>query len=218
MDLTIKQIKRTEKDNDIDSPEDNFEDYAPEVPEPPKKPPIPKNSEDLSEEILEKINSVDSETIKAILINCERCNNKIIVPVPKNLVLESKAKKTVITFVHKSMGKKNQHCITFELDFDFNIQLPRVSDVIFATEATISSSKKSKSSDTKFVLIHCDRCYKVIHVPIPEKLIQDSTLTRIPITFIHENHEFKDPHAMTLYLDKNYGDRDTRLSDMLIFE
>jgi hypothetical protein len=218
VDLKIKETKRTKIDNDIDSSVENFEEYAPEVPEPPKKPPIPKNSEDLSEVILEKINVVDSETIKAILMNCERCDCKIVVPVPKKPILESSATKSIVTFVHKNIENEDRHCITFEVDADFNVQLPRVSDVIFASETINLINKKLKIPDIKFVLIHCDRCYRVIHVPIPEKLVQNSTLSRIPITFIHENYEFKDPHAITLFLDKNYGDRDTRLSDLLIFE
>ncbi len=217
MNLRIKNTNDLKKHEVKQSSAIDSKVFAPEVPSPPKKPPIPLNVHELSDEILEKINQIDSEDTKAVLVNCERCKNTIVIPVPKKKVLEFNSKEILVTYIHKNIDNEDKHCITFELDSNFHVQLPRVADVIISLDTPSITVKKKKSSEIKFVLIHCKRCNSVIHVPVPTNLIQNSKLPKIPIAFVHENLEGKDQHAIIIFLDKNYGDRDTRLSDLLIF-
>ena len=217
MNLRIKNTNDLKKHEVKQSSAIDSKVFAPEVPSPPKKPPIPLNVHELSDEILEKINQIDSEDTKAVLVNCERCKNTIVIPVPKKKVLEFNSKEILVTYIHKNIDNEDKHCITFELDSNFHVQLPRVADVIISLDTPSITVKKKKSSEIKFVLINCKSLNSVIHVPFTTNLIQNSKLPKIPIAFVHENLEGKDQHAIIIFLDKNYGDRDTRLSDLLIF-
>ncbi|MFX0057258.1 MAG: hypothetical protein ACFE8J_03060 [Candidatus Heimdallarchaeota archaeon] len=102
----------------------------PVVPEAPKqKNKITKESPGLSTELLEKMKRLESDTIKVVLVNCERCKAVIPVPVPKKIILKSELPVVPFSFVHKNPIKKDQHCITIHLDHDFDIRRQRISDV-----------------------------------------------------------------------------------------
>jgi hypothetical protein len=75
---------------------------------------------------------LESEKVKVVLVNCERCKEIIPVPIPKNFVLKSELPVVPISYVHKNSKKKDQHCITLHLDHDFDIRRQRISDVVFS--------------------------------------------------------------------------------------
>jgi hypothetical protein len=107
----------------------------PEVPEAPKKKKkITKDSPGLSTNLLEKIKSIESKTVKVVLVNCERCKAVIPVPVPIKIISNSELPVVPFSFVHKNSFKKDQHCITLYLDHDFDIRRQRISDVIISKD------------------------------------------------------------------------------------
>ena len=163
--------------------------------------------------MLEKIKRIDSKDFKAVFVKCERCNRSLLIPVPKKPVLDSKTSELLITYVHKNYKKKDVHCLLFEVDHDFHIQLPKVADVIFSTH---QDAKNKKALVIKDVFISCDRCKETITVPVPENFIRDSKIPKTPIAYIHNNKYGMDQHCVIPFLDSNFGDRATRLSDILI--
>ena len=163
--------------------------------------------------MLEKIKKIDSKDFKAVFVKCERCNKSLLIPVPKKPVLESKASELLITYVHKNYKKKDVHCLIFEVDHDFHIQLPKSADIIFSTHQDF---KNKKSLVIRDVLISCERCDGTITIPVPEDFIKNSQIPKTPIAYIHNNKYGMDQHCVIPFLDSNFGDRATRLSDILI--
>jgi hypothetical protein len=107
----------------------------PSVPEPPKgNVKISVDSQDLSSDVLERIKKVESPDMKVVLVNCERCNAVIPIPVPKKIVLESELPIVPVSYVHKNLKKEDQHCITIHLDHDFDIRRQRLSDVVLSND------------------------------------------------------------------------------------
>ncbi len=200
--------------------EDKDEDfYAPDVPPPRKTPIIPLDSEELSMDIIKKVEKIDTEEVKPVIIHCERCNKNVLIPIPKQAVLESKKREVLINYVHKNNINNDKHCLVFEVDHDFNILLPKVIDVIISTVSTPKKEeidKANKSSAIRYVIIKCEKCEENIHVPVPRKIIEESKLPKTPITFVHKSKKDDDPHSVILYLDNHFQDRDTRFPDILI--
>lgn len=117
------------------STKENEDLDIPSVPEPPKrKQKLSINSPDLAPDVLERIKKVESPDMKVVLVNCERCNAVIPIPVPKNVVLESELPIVPVSYVHKNLENKDQHCITIHLDHDFDIRRQRLSDVVIASD------------------------------------------------------------------------------------
>ena len=102
----------------------------PLVPEAPKK--LTVNSQGLSADLLIKMKKLESENIKVVLVNCERCNKIIPVAIPKKLISKSKLPVVPISYIHKNPHNKDQHCITLHVDHDFDIRRQRISDVVFS--------------------------------------------------------------------------------------
>ncbi|MFX0027893.1 MAG: hypothetical protein ACFE8B_01675 [Candidatus Hermodarchaeota archaeon] len=117
------------------STKENEDLDIPSVPEPPKrKQKLSISSPDLAPDVLERIKKVESPDMKVVLVNCERCNAVIPIPVPKNVVLESELPIVPVSYVHKNLENKDQHCITIHLDHDFDIRRQRLSDVVIASD------------------------------------------------------------------------------------
>ena len=118
--------------------EDNIEDRElaiPAIPEPPKqKGKLSINSPDVAPDVLVRIKKVESPEMKVVLVNCDRCKAVIPLPVPKIVVTESDLPIVPISFVHKNLGNKDQHCITIYLDHDFDIRRQRLSDVVISQD------------------------------------------------------------------------------------
>ena len=205
--MDSKDKKKENKDT-----EDYKEFYAPPVPPPSKKPPIPSDSQ-VSKSTFKKIDRIDSEETKAILVKCERCRGDILVPVPIKEVEECKAKEILVTYIHSNNKKKGHHSLIFELDHDFNVQLPKSADSIISTEI---NEKKFKSLPKRDAFVNCKRCGQTLIIPVPEKIIKNSKIPKTPVVYVHNNKYGMDQHCVIAYLDSNFGDRATRLVDILI--
>ncbi|MFW9987468.1 MAG: hypothetical protein ACFFC3_02320 [Candidatus Odinarchaeota archaeon] len=125
-----KEIKKkkylSDEDMDLDIP------VVPEVPK--KKEKIALDNSDLSSNVLERIKKYKAPDIKVVLVNCERCKAIIPVPIPKNVILESDLPVVPISYVHRNLQKKDQHCLTIHLDHDFDIRRQRISDVVISPD------------------------------------------------------------------------------------
>jgi hypothetical protein len=107
----------------------------PVVPEAPKKKEkLTLDTSKLSNDVLKRMKKYESHDIKVVLVNCERCEAVIPVPVPKKAVLDSELPVVPISYVHKNLRNEDQHCLTIHLDHDFDIRRQRLSDVIISSE------------------------------------------------------------------------------------
>jgi hypothetical protein len=123
--------KEKEKDSDYLSKELDI----PVVPEAPKrKEKLSLDTSKLSNDVLERMKKFESPNIKVVLVNCERCEAVIPVPVPKKAVLDSELPVVPISYVHKNLQNKDQHCLTIHLDHDFDIRRQRLSDVVISPD------------------------------------------------------------------------------------
>jgi len=105
----------------------------PLVPESPKKKDkITIKSPGLSADLVTRMKKLESEKVKVVLVNCERCKEIIPVPIPINFILKSELPVVPISYIHKNSQKKDQHCITLHIDHDFDIRRQRISDVVFS--------------------------------------------------------------------------------------
>jgi len=76
--------------------------------------------------------------------------------------------------------------------------------------------KKVESSEMKVVLVNCERCKAVIPIPVPKKVVIESELPIVPISFVHKNLENEDQHCITIHLDHDFDIRRQRLSDVVL--
>jgi len=76
--------------------------------------------------------------------------------------------------------------------------------------------KKIESSEMKVVLVNCERCKAVIPIPVPKKVVIESELPIVPISFVHKNLENEDQHCITIHLDHDFDIRRQRLSDVVL--
>jgi len=127
----VKQPKKKfEKRKSVYMTDEDLEMDIPLVPEAPKK--LTVNSRGLSTDLLIEMKKLESEKIKVVLVNCERCNKIIPVPIPKKFISKSKLPVVPISYIHKNPQNKDQHCITLHVDHDFDIRRQRISDVVFS--------------------------------------------------------------------------------------
>jgi len=131
----IEKKKNIDKSNLDFSTVENVELGIPLVPESPKKKnKLTINSPGLSADLLQKLKRLESDKIKVVLVNCERCKEIIPVPIPKYYVIKSDLPVVPVSYVHSNSHMKDQHCITLHLDHDFDIRRQRISDVVFSPE------------------------------------------------------------------------------------
>ena len=103
----------------------------PSIPVAPKKrEKITVDSPGLSTDILNNIKEIETDDVEVVLVNCDRCEAVIPVPVPKKAVLESELPVVPISYVHTH--DKDQHCLTIHVDHDFDIRRQRISDVVLS--------------------------------------------------------------------------------------
>ncbi|MFX0003631.1 MAG: hypothetical protein ACFE9C_13030 [Candidatus Hodarchaeota archaeon] len=107
----------------------------PVVPEAPKKKEkLTLDTSKVSNDVLKRMKKYESPDTKVVLVNCERCEAVIPVPVPKKAVLDSELPVVPISYVHKNLQNEDQHCLTIHLDHDFDIRRQRLSDVIISSD------------------------------------------------------------------------------------
>ncbi|TFG22404.1 MAG: hypothetical protein EU532_14440 [Promethearchaeota archaeon] len=104
---------------------------VPSVPiAPKKKERITSKSPGLSTDLIKKIKTLESNLVKVVLVNCERCGEIITVPITKISIDSSELPVVPISYVHLNSKGKDPHCITLFLDHDYDIRRQRISDVI----------------------------------------------------------------------------------------
>ena len=127
----VKQPKKKlEKRKSVYITDEDLEMDIPLIPEAPKK--LTVNSRGLSTDLLIEMKKLESEKVKVVLVNCERCKKIIPVPIPKKFISKSKLPVVPISYIHKNLQNKDQHCITLHVDHDFDIRRQRISDVVFS--------------------------------------------------------------------------------------
>jgi hypothetical protein len=130
-----KKKKNIDKTNLDSSNVEDVELGIPLVPESPKKNnKLTKDSPGLSADLLQKLKRLESDNVKVVLVNCERCKEIIPVPIPKIYIVKSDLPIVPISYVHRNSLRKDQHCIMLHLDHDFDIRRQRISDVVFSPE------------------------------------------------------------------------------------
>ncbi|TFG18825.1 MAG: hypothetical protein EU530_08005 [Promethearchaeota archaeon] len=92
-------------------------------------------------------------------------------------------------------------------DKDLGIPDIPMKKAIIVKQSTI----RKDTSETKFVLIECEICSKTISMPVPRKIIQNSTLPVTDVTYIHGNPQ----HAITAQLDVDFAVRRRRTSQIV---
>lgn len=80
----------------------------------------------------------------------------------------------------------------------------------------IDGMKKMKSKQIEVVLVNCGRCGNIIPVPIPKKVVLNSELPVVPISYVHKNKENKDQHCITVHIDHDFDIRRQRISDVIL--
>jgi len=131
----VQKNKKSNKPNLEISTGEDVELGIPLIPESPKrKNKLTLNSPGLSVDLLQKLKRLESDSVKVVLVNCERCKEIIPVPIPKKYIIKSDLPVVPISYVHSNSLQKDQHCITLHLDHDFDIRRQRISDVVFFPE------------------------------------------------------------------------------------
>ena len=131
----VQKKKKSNKPNLEISTKEDVELGIPLIPESPKrKNKLTINSPGLSVDLLQKLKRLESDNVKVVLVNCERCKEIIPVPIPKKYIIKSDLPVVPISYVHSNSLQKDQHCITLHLDHDFDIRRQRISDVVFSPE------------------------------------------------------------------------------------
>ena len=142
----VVKLKKVEKKTADSKPKEvkDVPDYStkehkdldiPSVPEPPKKKDkISIDSPDLNPDVLKRFKKIESPDVRVVLVNCDRCKAVILIPIPKNIVIESELPVVPVSYVHKNLEKKDLHCITIHLDHDFDIRRQRISDVVISLD------------------------------------------------------------------------------------
>ncbi|MFX1376486.1 MAG: hypothetical protein ACFFA0_11805 [Promethearchaeota archaeon] len=84
------------------------------------------------------------------------------------------------------------------------------------TPDVLDRIKKIEAPNMKVVLVNCERCKAVIPIPIPKKVVIESELPIVPVSYVHKNLENEDQHCITVHLDHDFDIRRQRLSDVVI--
>lgn len=102
-----------------------FSDVSLNIPPAPKKKPL---KLEINQRDLDELAKKETKKTKYILIECQICGSKpISMPVPKDLVKNSKEPVVDVSYVHGDP----QHVIVAQLDHDFQVRRRRASWVIF---------------------------------------------------------------------------------------
>lgn len=138
---------------------------------------------------------------------------------------KSKKSQTLDKMEFKSVEKGDQKYLSEE---DLELDIPKIPEASKEKKISVNSKDLSidllkdienyKDSETKVVLVNCRRCNDVIAVPILRKVVSNSKLPVVPISYIHKNKKNEDKHCITLYLDHDFDIRRERISDIIISE
>ncbi|MBD3253700.1 MAG: hypothetical protein GF383_01330 [Candidatus Lokiarchaeota archaeon] len=196
--------------------------FIPPIPPPNKKSQIQFDETELSKEQLESVKQLDLNKYHPILVKCEQCNKNKVIPIPIKKVQNIDSREILIAYLHQNKETHEIHCIIFEIDHQFNVYFPKATDVLMNLSSLNDAEKLEKANyKIRTIFVLCDICRKTLQIQVPEKIqkrIKESHLPKIPLCYIHTDEKGNEPHCLVVFIDKNYGDRNRRLADILIFE
>jgi len=139
---------------------------------------------------------------------------------PKKMEMTEK-KKTLNDPLKDSDGLKYLSEEDIELDIPELPEAPKKKEKISLKSPGISPEiidgmKKMKSKEIEVVLVNCGRCGNIIPIPIPKKVVLNSELPVVPISYVHKNKENKDQHCITVHVDHDFDIRRQRISDVIL--
>ncbi|MFX0141237.1 MAG: hypothetical protein ACFFDN_46790 [Candidatus Hodarchaeota archaeon] len=147
----------------------------------------------------------------------------------KDTEVINKKKKTSTTQIESSFKKQdstrdlNNYLSKDDLDLNIPIipEKPKMRNAKTLDSSDISDDtlvdiSKHQAQNKKVILVNCERCKKVIPVPIPENLVLTSDLPVVPLSYVHMNREKKDQHCITIYIDHDFDIRRQRISDVIL--
>lgn len=131
----LPKVKKEQKPVDAleYATEEDMELDIPAIPEPPKRKELPKlEIPQTTEQHLAKLQAEAPPGVRVILVNCSRCGGVILANITEKIVLNSELPIVEISYVHNNPKGKDLHCLTLQLDHDFDIRRQRISEVIIA--------------------------------------------------------------------------------------
>ena len=164
-----------------------------------------------------KSNKTKNLTSKPINPESQKSEIKIT---PKKMEMTEK-KKTLNDSLKSPDGLKYLSEEDLELDIPELPEAPKKKEKITLKSPGISPEiidgmKKMKSKEIEVVLVNCERCGNVIPIPIPKKVVLNSELPVVPLSYVHKNKENNDQHCITIHIDHDFDVRRQRISEVIL--
>jgi len=151
------------------------------------------------------------------------------VPESQKSEIKIKPKKREMTEKKKSLNDplKGSDGVKYLSEEDIELDIPELPEAPKKKEKItlkspgispeiIDGMKTMKSKEIEVVLVNCERCGNIIPVPIPKKVVLNSELPVVPISYVHKNKENKDQHCITIHIDHDFDIRRQRISDVIL--
>ena len=155
--------------------------------------------------------------------------SKPILPDSQKSEIKIKSKKMEITEKKKTLNEplKGSDGVKYLSKEDVELDIPELPEAPKKKEKItlkspgispeiIDGMKKMKSKEIEVVLVNCERCGNIIPIPIPKKVVLNSELPVVPISYVHKNKENKDQHCITIHIDHDFDIRRQRISDVIL--
>jgi len=169
------------------------------------------------------------KTKKNKLNNTKNLTSKPILPDSQKPEIKIKPKKREMTEKKKSLNDplKGSDGVKYLSEEDIELDIPELPEAPKKKEKItlkspgispeiIDGMKTMKSKEIKVVLVNCERCGNIIPIPIPKKVVLNSELPVVPISYVHKNKENKDQHCITIHIDHDFDIRRQRISDVIL--
>lgn len=210
----LNHVQKKRKEEEIS---EDPELEIPPVPAPKKKPPVPLDKKRIPKKFRKDIDKLKSKGLNPILIKCKRCNDYYLISIPDKDLDFGDRKSLAVVFVHeKEKDKGEKHALLFEVDRANNISLLKAAEVIMTNKDEQYIDKEEKKQGYKIVGVYCQECQSLVYLHVPEKFLENSPLSKIPVVYIHKKKKKQKAHGLVVFVDKFAAMRDHRLADVLI--
>lgn len=155
--------------------------------------------------------------------------SKLIVPESQKSEIKIKPKKMEMTEKKKTLNEplKGPDGLKYLSEEDIELDIPELPEAPKKKEKItlkspgispeiIDGMKKMRSEEIEVVLVNCERCGNIIPIPIPKKVVLNSELPVVPISYVHKNKENNDQHCITVHIDHDFDIRRQRISDVIL--
>ena len=155
--------------------------------------------------------------------------SKTIVPESQKSETKIKSKQKEMTEKKKTLNEplKGSDGVKYLSEEDVELNIPELPEAPKKKEKItlkspgispeiIDGMKKMKSKEIEVVLVNCERCGNIIPIQIPKKVVLNSELPVVPISYVHKNKENKDQHCITIHIDHDFDIRRQRISDVIL--